>query len=117
MRQSRRRSRRSFPGSNGVFHDAWLRVEPGHRRGNMTRSVAKCFPCESSFGYVTIPARGRVFPGRKMATIGITNQKGGCGKTVTAINLAAGLARAGLSTLVVDLDPQAPIAAGLGVKP
>jgi chromosome partitioning protein len=52
-----------------------------------------------------------------MATIGITNQKGGCGKTVTAINLAAGLARAGFRTLVVDLDPQAPIAAGLGVKP
>lgn len=52
-----------------------------------------------------------------MATIAITNQKGGCGKTATAINLAAGLARSGATVLVVDLDPQAPVAPGLGVTP
>ncbi len=50
-----------------------------------------------------------------MRTIAIINQKGGCGKTTSAINIAAGLARRGFRTLLVDLDPQAHCAAGLGV--
>src|SRR5688572_19402383 len=48
-------------------------------------------------------------------TIAIVNQKGGCGKTTTAINLAAVYAARGLRTLVVDMDPQSHCAAGLGV--
>lgn len=62
-----------------------------------------------------IPAEGRTLAGKLMAIICITNQKGGCGKTLTAVNLAAGLARKGQRVLVVDLDPQAPIAPSLSI--
>lgn len=50
-----------------------------------------------------------------MRTIAVVNQKGGCGKTTSAINLAAVYARRGLRTLLVDVDPQSHCAAGLGV--
>ncbi|MEM9703662.1 MAG: ParA family protein, partial [Planctomycetota bacterium] len=50
-----------------------------------------------------------------MRTIAILNQKGGCGKTTTAINLAATLAGKGFRVLIVDMDPQSHCALGLSV--
>ena len=72
---------------------------------------------------VPAPARRSPETSSRLTSIGLVgkvfalaNQKGGVGKTTTAVNVAACLAEAGASTLVVDLDPQANATSGLGER-
>ena len=52
---------------------------------------------------------------RKARIIAVVNEKGGVGKTVTVVNLAAGLCLKGKNVLVVDMDPQFNATKGLGI--
>jgi Mrp family chromosome partitioning ATPase len=94
--------------------EAAERIRPGGKVLQMKKPPTRHHPPKADLTSPEISTGEAPVEG-SCRVIALCNQKGGVGKTVTAINLSAGLAASGLRTLLVDIDPQGLSGLGLGL--
>lgn len=95
-------------------HDTEMQVDPMVGLAEAASAVPPVRP-EDGAGSASGPAPEQGEGTRSARIIALANQKGGVGKTTTAINLGAGLSVAERRTLVVDMDPQGNATSGMGI--